>query len=362
MGDDQQPGDGSRDGRTSPGGLILPRGAARTSRRELLSRAGRAGLGLAAAAPLAGWLAGCSSSGHTAVSTAIPSTPTATPDTRPVTIAIVGDIMLSRSINDRILATSDRYPFNGTADYLAGFDLTVGNLECVVSTLGARIPGKQYTFEANPRGFDRLVAAGFDIVSVANNHSGDYGKDAFSDMLAKLPTNNITPLGGGANLTAAHTPVIKRVHSTTVGFLGYCEINPNNFAATASTPGHAWLDPTLMQTDIKALRPQVDFLIVFTHWGIEYQLVETSHQQAMARLAVDAGADFVVGGHPHVIQPNETYHGKPIVYSLGNFVFDEMWGDAAVGQALTITVQGGQLVDWKLRQSRLGNDWAPIWV
>jgi poly-gamma-glutamate synthesis protein (capsule biosynthesis protein) len=270
--------------------------------------------------------------------------------------------MLARSITQQVLATSDRFPFNNTADYLKGFDLTVGNLECVVSTLGSAIPGKQYTFEANPRGFDRLVAAGFDIVSLANNHSGDYGKTAFGDMLAKLPTFGITPLGGGANLTAAHTPVVKTVHSTTVGFLAYCEIQPNGFAATATTPGHAWLDPTLMQADIKALRPKVDFLIVFTHWGIEYQTVETSHQQGLAHLAVDTGADFVIGAHPHVIQPSETYHGKPIVYSLGNFVFDEMWGTAALGNVLALTVQGGKLLDWKLRGARIGAYGQPAWA
>ncbi len=359
---DEHEQDSSAQGSARDGGVILPHNARRSTRRELLVRAGRAGLGLAATAPLAGWLAGCSTSSKQNGPTAVPSTPTATPDTRPVTIAITGDIMLARSITSRILATNDRYPFNDTADYLAGFDLTVGNLECVVSTLGAPTPGKQYTFEATPHGFDRLVAAGFDIVSLSNNHSGDYGKDAFSDMLAKLPTNNITPLGGGANLAAAHTPVIKRVHATTVGFLAYCEISPNSFAATATTPGHAWLDPTLMQADIKALRPQVDFLIVFTHWGIEYQLTESSHQQAMAHMAVDAGADFVVGAHPHVIQPSETYHGKPIVYSLGNFVFDEMWGDAAVGQMLALTVQGSQLVDWKQRKSRLAAYSAPVWA
>jgi len=341
-----------------------PRDAPRATRRDLLAHAGRAGLGLAAAAPLAGLLAGCASSSGavaraTATATAIP---TATPDTRPVTVAITGDIMLARSITDQILKTGDAYPFNNTADYLKGFDLTVGNLECVVSTLGGRIPDKQYTFEATPRGFDRLVAAGFDVVSLANNHSGDYGKAAFSDMLAKLPGYGIAPVGGGANRAAAHAPAIKTVHSTTIGFLAYCEIGPNGFAATDTTPGHAWLDPAAVQADITALRPQVDFLVVFTHWGVEYQLTESSHQQVMARLAIDAGADFVVGAHPHVIQPSETYRGKPIVYSLGNFVFDQMWGDAALGQVLALTIQGGKLLYWKLRHARLGDYGQPAWV
>ncbi|MGZ3583211.1 MAG: CapA family protein [Ktedonobacterales bacterium] len=336
------------------------------TRRALLRQAGRAGLGVAAGVPLAGWLAACSSqagAGPTPIPTATPTVdPTATPDTRPITIAITGDIMLGRSVNDQLLATHDRFPFNNTADYLRGFDLTVGNLECVVSTLGRPEP-KQFTFEANPMGFRRLVAAGFDIVSLANNHSGDYGKDAFTDMLRHLPDYEITPLGGGANLAAAHQPVIRTLRTTTVAFLAYCEIGPENFQATATTPGHAWLDPDLMRADIAKVRQHADYVIVFTHWGIEYQPVETDHQQAMARLAIDAGADFVVGAHPHVIQPYEMYRGKPIVYSLGNFVFDMMYSeDVRHGNVLALTLQGSRLLDWRLRTARIGDFGQPAWV
>ncbi len=341
----------------------------RASRRALLRRMGRTGLGIATGMPLAGWLAGCGQqSAHSAVPRPSPSpttarpAATATPDPRPVTIGITGDVMLGRSVNEQLLRTSGLFPFEHTADVLRTFDLTMGNLECVVSTQGTPEPGKQFTFEADPRGFARLALAGFDIVSVANNHSGDYGKGAFMDMLAHLPFFGITPLGGGRNLAVAHTPVIRRVRSTTVGFLAYCEIGPENFVATPSTPGHAWLDPDLMRADIAAVRPRVDFLVVFTHWGIEYQLVETGHQQALARLAVDAGADFVVGAHPHVIQPDEIYRGKPIVYSLGNFVFDLMYGVEALGNVLSLTVQGSKLLDWKLRTARIGDFGQPAWV
>ncbi|HZC07778.1 MAG TPA: CapA family protein, partial [Ktedonobacterales bacterium] len=288
--------------------------------------------------------------------------PTTTPDTRPITIAITGDIMLGRSVGARILNTADRYPFNDTAEWLRGFDLTVGNLECVVSTLGAPQP-KQYTFEAPPTGFDRVAAAGYDIVSVANNHSGDYGPAAFMDMLGHLPAHGVTPLGGGKNLAQAHLPVIRTVRSTTIGLLAYCAIEPTSFAATASTPGHAWLDATLMTADIRALRPKVDFLLVFTHWGIEYHPQESYDQETMARVAIDAGADVVVGAHPHVIQPSSSYRGKPIVYSLGNFVFDEMYGEEERrGNVLTLTVQREKLLHWSLRQSRIGAYGAPVWV
>ncbi len=340
----------------------------RTSRRELLRRAGIAGLAVGAGLPAAGWLAGCGTSARkasptpssTPTATLIPS-PTATPDDQPVSIVITGDVMLARSVNSALLASNDRFPFNYTADYLRGFDLTVGNLECVVSSLGSPQP-KEFTFEASPRAFERLRMASFDIMSVANNHSGDYGKVAFTDMLGNLPRYGIQPLGGGANLAAAHRPVIRTLRTTTVGFLAYCEIQPTSFVATATTPGHAWLDPTLMQRDIRAARPQVDFLIVFTHWGIEYQLAETGHQQAMARLAVDAGADLVVGAHPHVIQPYEMYRGKLIVYSLGNFVFDLMTGVEGLGNVLALSVQRSRLVGWKLREMRLGAYGQPAWA
>jgi len=204
-------------------------------------------------------------------------------------VVITGDIMMARAVGARIKAgpSDSLFPFADTADVLKSHDLRIGNLECVVSTLGSPQP-KTYTFEAPLQAFERLRAAGFQIVSVANNHSGDYGKAAFSDMLTHLPTYGITPVGGGANRTEAHRLVTYQVRTTKIGILAYCEIEPSSFAATASTPGHAWLEATAMKQDIAAARSQVDFLIVFTHWGVEYVLQENAHQQYMARLAVDA--------------------------------------------------------------------------
>jgi poly-gamma-glutamate synthesis protein (capsule biosynthesis protein) len=297
-----------------------------------------------------------------AAATAASEAPSPKPDSRPIRIAITGDLMLGRSLSPQMLASRDGFPFAYTGDYLRSFDLTVGNLECVVSTLGSPIPGKQFTFEANPVGFERLQNAGFDVVSVANNHSGDYGQQAFMDMLDHLPAHGIVSLGGGADLAAAHAPIIQKVRTTTVGFLAYCEIEPFSFAATATAPGHAWLDPTLMRADISALRPRVDYIIVFTHWGIEYQTLPDVDQQAMAHLAIDAGADLVVGAHPHVRQTVELYRGKPIIYSLGNFVFDEMPGyEESRGNVLELTLQGTQLLGWKQRGAVIASSGQPSW-
>jgi poly-gamma-glutamate synthesis protein (capsule biosynthesis protein) len=270
---------------------------------------------------------------------------------------MTGDIMLARTVGQQMMATHGEFPFNYTGSFLRGFDLTVGNLECVVSTLGSPEP-KQFTFEANPIGFQRLVDAGFRVVSVANNHSGDYGKAAFADMLQNLSQYAITPIGGGMTYAEAHSPIFRVVRGTTIGFLAYCEIGPDYFAATTTVPGHAWLEPNAMRADIAAARPMCDFLIVFTHWGIEYTTVETSHQQDMAHLAIDAGADLVVGCHPHVIQPNEIYRGKPIVYSLGNFVFDYMTNPLTSScNVLTLSILGSKLLDWKLVHATIG-DWG----
>jgi Bacterial capsule synthesis protein PGA_cap len=348
----------------SPDGNDLDPRVRWQTRRRLLATFGAAGLGAAGfgVARALGFGAPAAQALVRPTATPIPTNtpePTPTPDTRPVTVVMTGDVMLGRTINQQILASRDQFPFNHTGSFLRGFDLTVGNLECVVSTLGSPEP-KQFTFEANPLGFVRLLDAGFDVVSVANNHSGDYGKAAFADMIHHLPLLGITPLGGGMNYASAHTPVFKVVHSTTIGFLAYCEIGPNYFAATADVPGHSWLDPAAMRADIAAARPQCDFLIVFTHWGIEYTTVETGHQQAMARLAIDSGADLVVGCHPHVIQPSEVYRGKPIIYSLGNFVFDYMTDPLTSScHVLTLRIQKSNLLSWKLVHATMDGSGQP---
>ena len=319
---------------------------------------------LAGGAALLG-LAGCQTQSAPTHSSIV--TPTATPfrvsptpaPEVPVTLAFTGDVMFGRTVNSHMLGTAlnDPYPFTYTADFLRGFDLTIGNLECVVSRLGTPV-SKEYTFRGDPRAYDRLLTAGFDLVSMANNHSGDYGKEAFVDELVTLPTRGLTPIGGGQNRQQAHTPVFKTVHGTTIAFLAYDEIEPPSFAATDTTPGHAWLDEADLQQDIAQARPHADFVIAFVHWGIEYFTDLTAHQRQLAQFAIDSGADLVVGAHPHVIEPYEFYKGKLIVYSLGNFVFDNMYEEVVRrGNILTLAIQKHQLLSWKLVPTHIG-DWG----
>ncbi len=326
------------------------------TRREVLAVGGAALLALA----------GCGSQpapvARHAISGLAPApSPTPVP---PVTLAFTGDVMFGRTVNSHMLdtAANDPYPFTYTGEFLRGFDLTIGNLECVISNLGQPVP-KSYNFRGDARAYDRLLNAGFDLVSVANNHSGDYGKDAFLDEFMTLPTRGLTPIGGGKNQQQAHTPIFKTVRDTTIGFLAYDEIDPFSFAATATTPGHAWLTEDALRQDIPAARAGADFVIPFVHWGVEYFTGLTDHQRQLAQVAIDAGADIVIGAHPHVIEPYETYNGKLIVYSLGNFVFDNMYEEVVRrGTILTLTIKKNQLLDWKLVATRIGDWGEPTFV
>src|ERR1700736_3086668 len=240
------------------------------TRREVLAAGGAALLGLA----------GCGAESLTSSQMLHPkvaSTVTATnsalqthtqvPET-PITLAFTVDVMFGRTVNSHMLATaaSDPYPFTHTGEFLRGFDLTIGNLECVISRLGVPVP-KPYHFRGDPRAYDLLLSAGFDIVSLANNHSGDYGKAAFLDEFLTLPQRGLTPIGGGQNRRQAHMPVYKSVRGTTVAFLAYDQIDPYSFAATVTGPGHAWLNEVDLRQDIGMARRSADFVIAFVHWG-----------------------------------------------------------------------------------------------
>lgn len=329
------------------------------TRRDLLVAACGTLLGLAGCGDnTTSQLHKTSSHGTNSPTSASSLSPTSVPDT-PITLAFTGDVMFGRTVNNHMLTTTphDSYPFTYTADFLRRFDLTIGNLECVISKLGTPVP-KLYTFRGDPRAYDRLLNAGFDLVSVANNHSGDYGKAAFLDEYLTLPLRGITPIGGGQNKQQAHTPVFKTVRGTTLAFLAYDEIEPYSFAATMTTPGHAWLDEAELRQDIAKARMVADFVSVFVHWGIEYLTSLTAYQRFLAHVAIEAGADIVVGAHPHVIEPYELYHGKLVVYSLGNFVFDNMYDEVVRrGNILALTIQKNQLLSWKLVPTRIG-DWG----
>lgn len=266
-----------------------------------------------------------------------------------------GDVALNRK--------SPRRAFGSLTPLLQRADVAFANLESPLSRLGEPATGK-YVIRGKPEMAAAFTEAGFDLLAFANNHALDYGEEAFFDTLSLMQRLSIPLVGAGADLGAARKPVIMERNGLRVGALAYCSVLPRNYAAgteltfgknvppkiytpagvnplRASTaylppegieesPGRAaeiltWAHPENLQRmrkDIQRLRARVDAVIVNHHWGTSMVHRVHDFQREIAHAAVDAGADVVLGGHPHVIQGIEFYRGKPIVYSMGNLIFD----------------------------------------
>ena len=182
---------------------------------------------------------------------------------------------------------------------------------------------KQYTFRLPPSRVNLLKEMGIDVVTLANNHILDFGTDPLIDSGTTLDVAGIDYVGAGENLERAKKLLLRRVNGTTIGYLGASRVYMDaSWAATAGRPGvFSTYDPRDLVAEIEAAREVCDYLVVYVHWGIERDTKPQEYQRTLAMNYIDAGADLVVGSHPHVLQGVEYYNGKPILYSLGNFVF-----------------------------------------
>lgn len=259
------------------------------------------------------------------------------------TLLFAGDVMLSRTVGLRMEAQKDwSLPFHLISDELRSADLRYCNLECPVSDRGHNLH-HLYSFRADPRSIEGLQTAGFDVVSQANNHAYDWGPEALLDSMERLRAAGIQPVGAGHNILAAHYPLLVQVQSLRIAFLAYVNIDPKEASAGVDLPGVAWLDLPQTLADIRFARPLADLLIVCPHWGVEYASKPTREQVEFAHQMIDAGADIIVGSHPHVVQPLENYHDRWIAYSLGNFVFDQQDSATHRGLMLRVTVRNKQI-------------------
>lgn len=268
----------------------------------------------------------------------------AAPSASIVRLVFAGDILLGEGPGRMIERGED--PFEFVAPWLAASDVQVGNLECPVAETGAALR-KPFTFRAAPTTLQTLLRH-FDVVSLANNHSGDYGVDAFRETLEHVDRSGLARIGGGRDQAEAHTPYLVKHNGVTIALLGYDDFHPRWFEATDRSPGVAWAEPTAIVRDIRAARARgADVVIPFLHWGWENEFEPYSYQRELARVMIDAGASAVVGGHPHVTQGAESYRGAPIVYSLGNFVFDQLdIPENGRGWILRLDVDGTGVSRW----------------
>ena len=229
-----------------------------------------------------------------------------------ISLMATGDVLLARSINYKMVQLQDfTWPFVYLGSFLEGADLTYINLETpLISDCPTRVDGM--FFCGDLRGIDSLKFAGIDVVNVANNHASNFGPEGVAETHAALEANNFVTSGISDDNVGFTT-----VKDTKFAFLGYNEVNDQ--------PGVTTATDEVIKREVAAARSQADVVVVQFHWGNEYTYAPSENQKLLARLAVDSGADLIIGNHPHWYQPIEFYKGTLITYSHGNLVFDQMW-------------------------------------
>ncbi|MBX4211178.1 MAG: CapA family protein [Candidatus Yanofskybacteria bacterium] len=282
--------------------------------------------------------------------------PTKTPKAQESILLFTGDIMLDRNVKKAVMDVGGgdwRFPFMRIAEYLRSADLTMANLEGPVSSRGTRV-GSIYSFRFDPAVLEGLQYAGFDIVTIANNHIWDYSQQAFLDTMKHLTDGGISFVGAGNNFDQVHQGVTKTIKDTRITFLGYTDLLSKQLAATPTTAGVGFLDMEQMKKDIQAAKAHSDLVVVNVHKGDEYHTSHNADQELYYHAAIDAGADLVVGHHPHVVEELEHYKDGWIAYSLGNFIFDQYFSEE--------TMQGGilrvTLADKKIKMVEL----VPVYI
>ncbi|BCE01675.1 CapA family protein [Marinicellulosiphila megalodicopiae] len=247
-------------------------------------------------------------------------TPTVEPKT--ITLGFVGDILLAGSAKNTLVKNGYDFPFVNLQSTLDQSDILFGNLEGPLTNFDEIYIEKTYAFRSDPQPTAQALSkAGFDVVSLANNHALDYGWQGLSDTQNVLDEVNIQYVGAGANKTEARAPVIIEKEGIKIGYLAYNNTFPKEFWATDESFGVAYGKQSEFLQDIKKLALISDIQIISFHWGVEGSTNLRGYQTDFARAAIDAGADIVVGHHPHVLQAIEKYNDGLILYSIGNFTF-----------------------------------------
>ena len=298
------------------------------------------------------------------------TTESAQPVGEVTTVTIAGDIMLGRGVGAQHAGDPGR-PLRPLAPRLRAADVTVGNLESTLSDDGVPQQPGDDSFAADPAVVGALAAAGFDVLSLANNHTGDYGDGALRDTLRRLHRSPIRTVGAGIDVDAAWRPVVVRRDGLRIGFVAFNAIGETP-RATVSRAGAAEVrmqprtgpldarDLRRLTRTIRDLTEQADVVIGLPHWGDQYTNVPVPDQRRVGRAMLDAGANLVVGGHPHWVQGIQTHRGRLVVHSLGNFVFDmDFSSETEEGVLLELVWWGSELKGARFVPYVIGADYIP---
>lgn len=265
-----------------------------------------------------------------------------------VTMIATGDVIPARSVNQGMVKRNNfSWPFEKTADFLKAADFTIINLETpLIAGCTPTIEGM--IFCGDPKAVEGLLFAGVDIATLGNNHIGNYGEEGVLETEKILKDAGIAPVG--------NTVFYKEVKGIRFAFLAYNDIG-------APEAGVSWADDTTITADVQEAKSTADIVIVSFHWGVEYTDVPTQRQINLAYATIDAGADVILGNHPHWIQPVELYKGKYIVYAHGNFVFDQEWSiETKLGVVGKYTFYDKKLVDVEYLPVRIEDYGQPYFL
>lgn len=262
-------------------------------------------------------------------------------------INAVGDVMLAGRWSSDLMRNGFTSPFAHVADELKKGDITLANLESPLARGGIEFIEKKFRFRGDPAVASALKSSGINLVTLANNHIMDFGADALAETVQHLEKSKIAWIGAGKNLSEARTMALYSIKGKKIAFLGYSLTQPTEFYAGKNRPGTAPGFETVFAEDIKSARSQADYVIVSFHWGTEGKQETQEYQRRVARKAIDAGSDVIIGHHPHVLRGVERYKNGIIFYSLGNFVF------ASKGKTADATVIVRLHLDDRKREAEL---------
>lgn len=240
---------------------------------------------------------------------------------RTVTLAAVGDVFFCRGVEEQIEEKGIDYLFESTTEILSACDLAFCNLECVLSTRGTPMD-KRFLFRADPSCANVLSTAGFDVVCVANNHTIDFGYEALLDTVNAVENAGMISVGTQIAESGDTGARFVERNGLTIGFLALSDFAYDSEKTPGGYPVVMLFDPDNLAGQVSEAKSRCDVLVVSMHWGVDYIPFFTERQQAIGEMCIDNGADLVLGHHPHVLQDVVLYEGKPIVYSMGGFVWD----------------------------------------
>lgn len=281
-------------------------------------------------------------------------------DDEPAVLAFVGDIMFDRGVKKIILREGEDFgfPFLKIGEKLQNYDLLFANLEGPISERGED-EGAVYSFRMTEKTATAIKQSGFDILSIANNHIGDWGAKAVFDTLFYLKNAGLKYAGAGLSSEEASRAQFLEIKNTRFAFLAFTDIS----GIYTERPDEVFVsvaDPEIISKQIRTAKSFADIIIISFHFGEEYKTSPNERQKFLAYLAVDAGANLVIGHHPHVVQPVEKYKEAYVAYSLGNFIFDQNFSEETMrGMLLEATVENKKIIAVKSKNVVLNENFQP---